>query len=101
MWMTPERLAFVTSLAVLVGLLMQAVKSNAVDRVLAAYNIPAIPKYWVPRLTLALAVASAICDALLSGETTAMGMLGRGLGTLAAATAPIVVHEVGTNRQAN
>ena len=86
-------------MGLVIGLAVQALKSNKFDSILARYNLPEIPPRVLPWVALVLGVAGGVCDALLAGETTAMGVVGRVFQGLLAGALPVVVHELGTNRQ--
>lgn len=79
--------------AVALGALGQALKSNALDSILAKFSLPALPAKAVPWVTVVVGVLAAVVTALTQGlsleEAIVMGLTG-----LFAGAAPVAGHEL-------
>lgn len=84
---TSHPLTALTVLALVIGLLVRLIKADGLNRLLASYSIPAVPKVALPWVALALGLAGAIVDARIGGATWSQAALAGAWGILAGATA--------------
>lgn len=80
-------------MAVASGLVVQLIKSDRFDALLARYGIPIIPRRWFPWFALIMNLVAALTQALAAGDPLVVAVKKMCAGFLGASV-PIAIHEL-------